>query len=150
MNILPFRTLQQLGMSQSFLEPENVGISGFNQSNERVMGSIQLLLEIQELKSHARFYVIDADSSYAILLERLPSTLHQCLKYKDAQGNQKKISGCPPWKHSHLTMPKFYVEASTSASLPNTSSKPSKRRFSAVAPPPYNQLNGASCLWDGA
>nr|CAD1842646.1 unnamed protein product [Ananas comosus var. bracteatus] len=93
-NILPLQTLRALGHLVDDLEPKNVVISGFNKSDEHTLGSIQLMLSLEELKTLVRFYVIDADTSYTMLLGRplihefqiVPSTLHQCLKYKDEHG----------------------------------------------------------------
>ena len=53
------------------------------------MGKIKLRYQIGDLKSEVICYVIDADTSYNLLLERpwihrnaiIPSTLHQVMKY---------------------------------------------------------------------
>src|SRR3954468_19750820 len=58
------------------------------------MGKIKLRCQIRDLKLEVTVYVIDAGTSYNILLGRpwihknhiVPSTLHQVMKYVDAQG----------------------------------------------------------------
>ena len=58
------------------------------------MGKIKLRCQIGDLKSEVAVYVKDADTSYNLLLGRpwihrnhiVPSTLHQVMKYVDAQG----------------------------------------------------------------
>src|SRR2546430_7284382 len=58
------------------------------------MGKIKLRCQIRGLKTEVTVYVIDADTSYNLLLGRpwihrnhiVSSTLHQVMKYVDAQG----------------------------------------------------------------
>src|SRR5436190_19342522 len=58
------------------------------------MGKIKLHCQIGDLKTEVTVYVIDADTLYNLLLGRswihrnhiVPSTLHQVMKYVDAQG----------------------------------------------------------------
>src|SRR3954469_16408057 len=58
------------------------------------MGKIKLRCQIGDLKTEVTVYVIDADTSYNLLLGRpwihmshiVPSTLHQVMKYVDARG----------------------------------------------------------------
>src|SRR3954466_697519 len=57
------------------------------------LGKIKLRCQIRDLKSEVTVYVIDADTSYNLLLGRpwihrnhiVPSTLHQVMKYMDNQ-----------------------------------------------------------------
>nr|CAD1836413.1 unnamed protein product [Ananas comosus var. bracteatus] len=152
-NILPLQTLRVLGHSVDDLEPENVVISGFNKSDEHTLGSIQLMLSLQELKTLVRFYVIDADTSYTMLLGRpwihefqiVPSTLHQCLKYKDEHGRQKRISGNPnpfSWKLSHYADAQFFLEAAPSSS--RLAFNLNKKKYANIPPPAYNLINASS------
>ena len=63
------------------------------------MGSISLKVEIGELYSEALFHVIDVDTSYNVLLGCpwvhtygiIGSTLHQCFKLCDEDGNVIKV-----------------------------------------------------------
>ena len=58
------------------------------------MGKIKLRCQMRDLKSEVRVYIIDADTAYNLLLGQpwihrnhiVPSTLHQVMKYVDAQG----------------------------------------------------------------
>src|SRR3954462_14000703 len=69
------------------------------------MGKIKLRGQIGDLKSEVTDYVIDADTSYNLLLGQpwihknhiVPSTLHQVMKYVDAQGQVRTLVAeqCP-------------------------------------------------------
>ncbi|KAI5316646.1 hypothetical protein L3X38_036353 [Prunus dulcis] len=98
-NLIPLKTLHAIGMSARQLSPSMLTIQGFNQLGQKAMGSIALQMEIGELYSDALFHVIDADTSYNVLLGRpwlhtygvVPSTLHQCFKYS-MDGEVKSVS----------------------------------------------------------
>ena len=63
------------------------------------MGKIKLKCQIGYLKSEVMCYVIDADTSYNLLLGRpwihrnsiIPSTLHQVIKYADEEGEIRTL-----------------------------------------------------------
>src|SRR3954467_298599 len=63
------------------------------------MGKIKLRCQIGDLKTEVTVYVIDADTSYNLLLGRpwihrnhiVLSTLHQVMKYVDAQGQVRTL-----------------------------------------------------------
>src|SRR4051812_39231950 len=63
------------------------------------MGKIKLRCQIEDLKSEVMVYIIDADTSYNLLLglssihknHILSSTLHQVMKYVDAQGHVRTL-----------------------------------------------------------
>src|SRR3954470_12468020 len=63
------------------------------------MEKIKLRSQIRDLKTEGTVYVIDADTSYNLLLGRpwihrnhvVPSTLHQVMKYVDAQGQVRML-----------------------------------------------------------
>ena len=98
-SLLPYKTLKVMGMKSKQLSPSNLTIQNFNQVGQRAMGTISLKVEIGELYSKALFHVIDADSSYNVLLGRpwihtygiIGSTLHQCLKLCDEDGNVNTV-----------------------------------------------------------
>jgi len=66
-------------------------IYAFNAGSSHPLGKIQFYYRIRVLKLEVTCYVIDADTSYNLLLGRpwihanwiIPSTLHQCFKYMD-------------------------------------------------------------------
>ncbi|KAL4625463.1 hypothetical protein ACB092_05G028000 [Castanea dentata] len=88
-NILPKMTMRRLGLAMEELSHSRLVIQGFNQGGQRAIGMIHLELIIGELTSNVLFHVIDAKTTYNILLGRpwihgngiVPSTLHQCFKY---------------------------------------------------------------------
>lgn len=84
------------------------------------------------METRVTFYVIDADTSYRAFLGIynnyvVPSTLHQCFKYK-VDGDQKKIVGdLKPFsvKESHYAAAKSFVDSEEATS---TSTSQSGRR----------------------
>ncbi|KAL0420273.1 UNVERIFIED_CONTAM: hypothetical protein Slati_3050200 [Sesamum latifolium] len=64
-------------------------IQGFNQGGQRAVGIIRLQLTMEDMISTTLFHIIDAKTSYNMLLGRpwlhenvvVPSTWHQCFKY---------------------------------------------------------------------
>src|SRR3954469_7116384 len=63
------------------------------------MGKIKLCCQIGDFKTEVTVYVIDADTSYNLLLGQpwihrnhiVPSTLHQVMKYVDVQGQVRTL-----------------------------------------------------------
>lgn len=88
-NILPNIVLKRFGISIDELSKSNITIQGFNQGGQRALRKIRVGLSIGDVKSHTLIYVIDAKTSYNLLLGRpwvyknkvVSSTLHQCIKY---------------------------------------------------------------------
>ena len=84
-NILPLKILKELGISLDELLPSRLTIQGFNQGGQRAIGKIRLHMLIGEMKSSALFHVIDAKTTYKLLIGRpwlheygvVPSTYHQ-------------------------------------------------------------------------
>src|SRR3954466_6863189 len=70
-----------------------------NANSTRPMGKIKIHCQIGDLKSEVTIYVIDADTSYNLLLGRpwihrnhiVSSTLHQVMKYVDDQGQVRTL-----------------------------------------------------------
>ena len=94
-------------------------IQGFNQGGQRAIGLIHLELIIGELASNILFHVIDAKTTYNILLGRpwthengiVPSTLHQCCKF--FQNGIKKVDvDLKPFAETeaHFVDAKFYAK----------------------------------------
>ena len=85
-NILPKMTMRRLGLTMEELSHSRLVIQGFNQGGQCVIGMIHLELIIGELTSNVLFHVIDAKTTYNMLLgcpwihgnRIVPLTLHQC------------------------------------------------------------------------
>ena len=69
-NILPIHTLKELGITTGKLSESRLLIQGFNQCGQRSIGSIKLEIHMGDLRSRAWMHVIDAKTSYNILLCR--------------------------------------------------------------------------------
>ncbi|PIN20262.1 hypothetical protein CDL12_07045 [Handroanthus impetiginosus] len=88
-NIMPKSIMKRLGIPAEDLSRSRLTIQGFNQDGQKAIGMIRLDLMIGELKVSTLFHVIDARTSYHLLLGRpwlhengvIPSTLHPCFKY---------------------------------------------------------------------
>jgi len=89
LSIIPKRLLYFLGIPLYRLSATTTTIYGFNAGSSHPLGKIRLHCRIGSLKSEMTCYVIDADTSYNLLLGRpwihanwiIPSNLHQCFKY---------------------------------------------------------------------
>ncbi|KAL0455756.1 UNVERIFIED_CONTAM: hypothetical protein Slati_0914800 [Sesamum latifolium] len=88
-NILSLRTMKDLEIPMDELTSSRLMIQGFNQGGQRALGIIRMNLLMEDIFSTALFHVIDAKTSYNMLLGRpwlhendvVPSTWHQCFKY---------------------------------------------------------------------
>jgi hypothetical protein len=131
-NLLPLHTLKKIGYSQSDLSCSNVVIHGFNQAGQEAMGMISLVLKLEKFMTYVKFHVIDAATSYNALLGRpwlhenkiVPSTLHQCLKYKDPLGDVVTIFTD---KKPFTVAESFYVDAKFYIMSVDKISKPKSR-----------------------
>src|SRR5204862_2566945 len=91
---MPRRVMEHLSMPAHRLSATDTNIFGFNANSTRPMGKFKLRCQIGDLKTKVTAYVIEADTSYNLLLgwpwihrnHIVPSTLHQVMKYVDAQG----------------------------------------------------------------
>ena len=89
LNSIPKRLLYFLGIPLNRLSTTTTTIYGFNAGSSHPLGKIHLQCQIGDLKSEVTCYVINAETSYNLLLGRpwihanwiIPSTLHQCFKY---------------------------------------------------------------------
>ncbi|KAM1053307.1 hypothetical protein ACFX2C_000813 [Malus domestica] len=121
-NIMPKSTMTAIGIKVDELSLSRLLIQGFNQGGQRAMGMIRVEMTISELKSSVMFHVIDARTSYGLLLGRpwihengvVPSTLHQCLKFyqervKVIYGDTKPFTEA----ESHFADAKFYMNEDT-------------------------------------
>ncbi|KAL0336632.1 UNVERIFIED_CONTAM: hypothetical protein Sradi_4875100 [Sesamum radiatum] len=119
-NILPLRILKELEIPVDELSNSRLMIQGFNQGGQRAVGIIRMQLTMEDMVSNALFHVIDAKTSYNMLLSRpwlhenaiVPSTWHQCFKYY-RNGIVKKVLGDnKPFTEaeSHFADAKYYIE----------------------------------------
>ncbi|KAM1794418.1 hypothetical protein ACFX11_034897 [Malus domestica] len=69
-NIMPKSTMTIIGIKVDELSLSCLLIQGFNQGGQRAMGMIRVKMNIGELKSSTIFHVIDARTSYSLLLGR--------------------------------------------------------------------------------
>ncbi|KAI5343264.1 hypothetical protein L3X38_011140 [Prunus dulcis] len=118
-NIMPKSTMINLGITIDELSRSRLMIQGFNQGGQRAMAMIRIELVIGDLKSNTLFHVIDAKTSYNLLLAKpwvnenriVPSTLPQCFKFY--RGGVKKILGdVKPFTEaeSYFADAKFYID----------------------------------------
>ncbi|XP_070015817.1 uncharacterized protein [Nicotiana sylvestris] len=119
-NILPIRTVKELGIPMSELSESHVMTQKFNQWGQRAIGAVKLEITIEDMQSSAWLHVIDAKTSYNVLLGRpwihenkvVPSTYHHCLKYYEGEVEKKILAGDEPFTEaeSHFADAKFYLK----------------------------------------
>ncbi|PIN01384.1 hypothetical protein CDL12_26105 [Handroanthus impetiginosus] len=83
-NILPLRMMVELGISMDELASSRLMIQGSNQGGQRALGIIRIQLLMDDMSSTALFHIIDAKTSYNMLLGRPwlhENGVHQCFKY---------------------------------------------------------------------
>ena len=68
LSIMPRRVMQQLEIPTHRLSATQTTIYGFNANATCRLGKIKLRCQIRDLKSEVTCYVIDADTSYNLLL----------------------------------------------------------------------------------
>jgi hypothetical protein len=122
-NILPLKVLKDLGISLDQLSHSRLMIQGFNQDGQRAIGKIRLNMLIGDMESGALFHVIDARTSYKLLLGRpwlheygvVPSTYHQCFKYFQDGQIKKVMADDKPFTEaeSFFADAKFYLKDDT-------------------------------------
>ncbi|KAH0723844.1 hypothetical protein KY285_005029 [Solanum tuberosum] len=120
-NILPIHTLKELGIMTEELSESRLLIQGFNQGGQRSIGSIKLEIHMEDLRSSAWMHVIDAKSSYNILLGRpwvhenriVSSSYYQCLKYLEYGIERKIVADDNPFTEveTHFADAKFYLKS---------------------------------------
>ncbi|KAH0781214.1 hypothetical protein KY290_000812 [Solanum tuberosum] len=95
-------------------------IQGFNQGGQRSMGFIKLEIHMEDLRSSSWMHVIDAKTSYNILLGRpwvhenriVSSSYYQCLKYLEGGIERKIVADDNPFTkvETHFADAKFYLK----------------------------------------
>ncbi|KAH0729704.1 hypothetical protein KY290_000837 [Solanum tuberosum] len=119
-NILPIHTFKELDITTEELSESCLLIQGFNQGGERSMGSIKLEIHMEDLRSSAWMHVIDAKTSYNILLGRpwvhqiriVLSSYYQFLKYLEGGIERKIVADDNPSTkvETHFADAKFYLK----------------------------------------
>ena len=118
-NIMRKSTMTIISIKVDELSWSRLLIQGFNQGGQRAMGMILVKMTIGELKSSTLFHVIEARTSYSLLVGRswihengvVSSIIHQCLKFyweivKVIQGDTKPFIEA----ESHFANAKFYMD----------------------------------------
>ncbi|XP_074315122.1 uncharacterized protein LOC141651303 [Silene latifolia] len=135
-NLMPKATMKELGITVDELSSSRTVIHGFNLNGERAISMIRVSLSMGDLSSEPLFHVIEAKTSFKLLLGRpwkhengvVASTLHQCLKYY--RGGERKINrDAKPFTKvdSFFTDAKFFEENGTSSEfMPTTISSTGK------------------------
>ncbi|KAL0320192.1 UNVERIFIED_CONTAM: hypothetical protein Sradi_5280700 [Sesamum radiatum] len=118
-NILPLHTMKELGIPMDELTNSRLMIQGFNQGGQRALGIIRINLLMEDMFSTALFHVIDAKTSYNMLLGRpwlhkngvVPSTWHQCFKYSRDGVVKKVLADDKPFTEaeSHFANAKYHL-----------------------------------------
>ncbi|KAH0722357.1 hypothetical protein KY290_005034 [Solanum tuberosum] len=120
-NILPIHTLKELGITTGELSESHLLIQGFNQGRQRSIGSIKLEIHMEDLRSSAWMHVINAKTSYNILLGRpwvheniiVSSSYYQCLKHLEGRIERKIVADDNPFTEveTHFADAKFYLKS---------------------------------------
>ncbi|KAL0455087.1 UNVERIFIED_CONTAM: Transposon Tf2-12 polyprotein, partial [Sesamum latifolium] len=103
-NILPLRILKELRIPVDELSKSRLMIQGFNQGGQRAVGIIWLQLTMEDMVSTTLFHVIDAKTSYNMLLGR------PCKPFTEAE--------------SHFADAKYYIEGAKKEKEVLTSEEP--------------------------
>ncbi|XP_019234165.1 PREDICTED: uncharacterized protein LOC109214680 [Nicotiana attenuata] len=119
-NILPIHIMKELGISTEDLSESRLMIQGFNQGGQRAIGAIKLGIAIGDMQSTAWMHVIDAKTSYNLLLSRpwihenkvVLSTYYQCLKYNKDGVEKKIVADDKPFAEAeaYFADAKFYLK----------------------------------------
>src|SRR5438445_1028897 len=96
---MPRRVIEHLSIPAHRVSATDTNIFGFNANSTRPTGKIKLRCHMGDLKIEVTVYVIDAVTSYNLLLRCpwiyrnhiVPSTLHQVMNYVDAQGQVRTL-----------------------------------------------------------
>ncbi|KAL0402330.1 UNVERIFIED_CONTAM: hypothetical protein Slati_4262900 [Sesamum latifolium] len=119
-NILPLRILKELGIPIDEHSNSRLMIQDFNQGGQRAVGIIRMQLTVEDMVSTALYHVIDAKTSYNMLLSRpwlhenivVLSTWHQCFKYCHNVIVKKVLDNSKPFTkvESRFVDAKYYIE----------------------------------------
>jgi len=121
-NIMPKCTMHELGITIKEFSKSQTMIQGFSRKDQGAIGMIRVKLVMGDLLTSSIFYLIDAETSYKLLL-RWPwlyehgivaSTLYQCLKYYQG-GETKTNASVKPFTRaeSHFADARFFEKDDT-------------------------------------
>ncbi|XP_070007453.1 uncharacterized protein [Nicotiana sylvestris] len=112
--------MKELDISTEELFESRLMIQGFNQGGQRSIGSIKMEITMGDMQSTAWMHVIDAKTSYNLLLGRswihenkvVPSTYYQCLKYNKDGVEKKIVADVKPFAEAeaYFADAKFYLK----------------------------------------
>ena len=88
-SIMPKSLIQDLGITIEVFSKSRTMLQGFNLKGQHTIGMIRVKLVMGKVLTSSIFHLIDAKTSYKLLLGQpwlhehgiVASTLHQCLKY---------------------------------------------------------------------
>ncbi|XXG47193.1 hypothetical protein AAC387_Pa02g1873 [Persea americana] len=91
-NILPIQIINHVSLTPRSLKETNVKIHKYDGQGSRALGKIRIKCRIDDLIAYPDFYVVEACTTYGLLLGRpwihenhvISSMLHQCFKYVDS------------------------------------------------------------------
>ena len=120
-NLMPYKTFLSLHLTPYLQKVYGVAILGFNQKSQEAIGRVDVDLALDNFVTKVSFYIIDADTSYRVLLGRpwlhknwvVPSTLHQCIKYTRDGEQFRVFADLEPFTvyECHLTNANLYFES---------------------------------------
>ena len=136
-NIMPLKTMKQLGIPIDDLLQSWLMIQGFNQGSQRALGKVHLDMYMDGMESSALVHVIDARTTYCLIYENMVvySMLHQCFKYYKNGEVRKVMADTNPFNEaeSHYADAKFYFEVTIDDEVPvEDDSKKRKGLFNEV------------------
>ncbi|CAL1355514.1 unnamed protein product [Linum trigynum] len=100
LNVMPKSTLNQLPIDESYIKPSFIVVRAFDGTKRKVIGEIELPIQIGPTVFNIVFQVMDINPSYSLLLGRpwihsagaVPSSLHQKVKFV-VDGNLIEVFG---------------------------------------------------------
>ncbi|XP_076949750.1 uncharacterized protein LOC143622513 [Bidens hawaiensis] len=107
-NIIQLDTLKRMNIPESKIVSKSSILVGFTGEAKSTVGEIKLLVYVERVNSMHKFYVIDARTSFNVILGRpwihdmktVPSTHHECIKMATPwgiakiQGDQQESKDC--------------------------------------------------------
>ena len=137
-------TFDKMGIGREKLEPVSIHLVGFSGEKVLPLGSIQLVLTLEDLPCQAttttRFLVVEAPSSYNILLGRpslnaikaIPSAYHMMIKFPTisgvgmVRGDQRVAKECYSTSMKQKTVDNIYLDELDMCDEVHTRPKPSE------------------------